>query len=126
MNFLPLCTAMVCPTNSGVIVDLRDQVFTIFFSPAAFMASTFFMRLPSIKGPFLTDLGTVPSAPNFGIPDSEWRVVFPLPHSAFPVPHFCYLLFVLLVIIYLFVTLLCLVFVPSGRPQGEQPGLPPD
>src|SRR6476620_5272739 len=27
MNLLPLCTANVCPTKSGVIVDLRDHVF---------------------------------------------------------------------------------------------------
>jgi hypothetical protein len=62
INFLPLCTAKVCPTKSGVIVDLRDHVFTIFFSPALFMTSTFFIRLASMKGPFLIDLGTASSA----------------------------------------------------------------
>ena len=35
MNFLPLCTAIVCPTNSGRIVERRDQVRTTFFSLAA-------------------------------------------------------------------------------------------
>src|SRR5574337_891133 len=109
MNFFPLCTARVWPTNSGVIVDRRDHVLVIFFSPAAFMDSTFFIRLPSIKGPFLTDLGTVPSVKRF----KPSNLLF-------------YLLFVLLLIIYLLVTLLCLVFFPSGRPQGEHPGRPPD
>src|SRR5712691_7080309 len=32
MNFFPLCTAMVCPTNSGIIVERRDQVRSTFFS----------------------------------------------------------------------------------------------
>ena len=31
MNFLPLCTAMVCPTNSGIMVERRDQVRRHFF-----------------------------------------------------------------------------------------------
>src|SRR5208337_4735904 len=93
---------MVWPTNSGVIVDLRDQVFTIFLSPAAFIASTFFMRHSSIKGPFLTDLGTV------------------------FLRFFAYLLFVRRETINFVVDLFLRVFVPSGNPQGEHPGLPPD
>ena len=32
MNFFPLCTAMVCPTISGITVDRRDQVLMTFFS----------------------------------------------------------------------------------------------
>ena len=32
MNFLPLCTAIVWPTNSGRIVERRDQVRMTFFS----------------------------------------------------------------------------------------------
>ncbi len=34
-NFLPLCTAMVWPTNSGKIVERRDQLFTTFLSLTA-------------------------------------------------------------------------------------------
>ena len=33
MNFFPLCTARVTPTNSGRMVDLRDQVFITLRSP---------------------------------------------------------------------------------------------
>ena len=35
MNFLPLCTASVCPTISGITVERRDQVLMTFFSDAA-------------------------------------------------------------------------------------------
>ena len=35
MNFLPLCTASVWPTISGITVERRDQVLTTFFSFAA-------------------------------------------------------------------------------------------
>ena len=31
MNFLPLCTASVWPTNSGGIVERRDHVLSTFF-----------------------------------------------------------------------------------------------
>ena len=37
MNFLPLCTAMVCPTISGITVERRDQVLMTFFSFARFI-----------------------------------------------------------------------------------------
>jgi hypothetical protein len=47
---------MVCPTISGMMVDLRDQVFKTFFSPASFMMSILLSRLSSKKGPFLSDL----------------------------------------------------------------------
>ena len=40
INFLPLCTAMVCPTISGMIVERRDHVRSTFFSLRAFMPST--------------------------------------------------------------------------------------
>ncbi len=52
MNFLPLCTAMVCPTISGEIVERRDQVRRTFLSPRVFMPSIFFSRWPSMNGPF--------------------------------------------------------------------------
>ena len=55
-NFLPLCTAIVCPTNSGTTVDRRDQVLMTFFSLVRFMTSTFSSNDVSTKGPFLSDL----------------------------------------------------------------------
>src|SRR5262245_6276591 len=54
MNFFPLCTAMVCPTNSGRIVERRDQVRTTFFSLAAVITATFASRCVSVNGPFFT------------------------------------------------------------------------
>src|SRR3972149_3363623 len=55
MNFLPLWTASVCPTISGITVDRRDQVLSTFFSNFLFMASMVLARNSSTKGPFLTD-----------------------------------------------------------------------
>src|SRR5215831_16854986 len=55
MNFLPLWQASVCPTNSGRIVERRDQVFRTFFSFLAFIASTRFSRCWSVNGPFFTE-----------------------------------------------------------------------
>src|SRR4029077_3026891 len=57
MNFLPLWTAIVCPTISGSIVERRDQVFTTFFSFRSFNASTFSRRWLSMNGPFLSERG---------------------------------------------------------------------
>src|SRR5690606_24341414 len=37
MNLFPLCTASVCPMNSGEIVDARAQVLMTRFSPRAFI-----------------------------------------------------------------------------------------
>src|SRR5579883_1044582 len=56
MNFLPLCTAMVCPTNSGRMVLRRDQVRTTFFSLEAVSTAILASRCVSVNGPFLTDL----------------------------------------------------------------------
>src|SRR5947209_18975847 len=56
MNFLPLCTATVCPTNSGRIVERRDQVRMTFFSLVAASAASLISRWVSVNGPFLTDL----------------------------------------------------------------------
>src|SRR6187431_87812 len=53
MNLFPLCTANVCPTNSGRIVLARDQVFTTFFSLRPFMAITLDSRRSAMNGPFL-------------------------------------------------------------------------
>src|SRR6266853_1564579 len=59
MNFLPLCTASVCPMNSGRMVERRDQVRTTFFSFFSFMAATFTVKWSSVKGPFFRDLPIV-------------------------------------------------------------------
>src|SRR5512145_1914061 len=55
MNFLPLWTAMVGPTNSGAMVERRDQVFSTFFWRVRLSSSTRSMSLSSMKGPFLSD-----------------------------------------------------------------------
>src|SRR5712675_2585082 len=55
MNFLPLCTAMVCPTISGTTVDRRDQVRRTFFSLREFIPSTRDIRKPSTNAPFLVE-----------------------------------------------------------------------
>src|SRR5512143_2566960 len=55
MCCLPLCTAIVRPTKSGVIVERRDQVLIGFLSLTARAASTFFCRWPSTNGPFLIE-----------------------------------------------------------------------
>src|SRR5215470_14246244 len=54
MNFFPLCTATVWPTNSGRIVERRDQVRTTFFSLAAFNTASLASRCVSVNGPFFT------------------------------------------------------------------------
>src|SRR5579859_1628803 len=59
INFLPLCTAMVCPIISGTIVERRDQVFTTFFSLRVFSASTFSRKWPSTNGPFFNERAIV-------------------------------------------------------------------
>src|SRR5437660_2256545 len=55
MNFLPLWTAIVCPTISGIIVERRDHVRSTFFSLRAFMAPTFVARCASTNGPFFVE-----------------------------------------------------------------------
>ncbi len=54
MNLLPLCTANVCPTNSGITVLARDQVLTTFFSLFAFIVCTRLSRASWMNGPFFT------------------------------------------------------------------------
>jgi len=53
---LPLWTAIVCPTISGKMVDVRDHVRSGLFWPDSFISSTRFMRADSTNGPFLDDL----------------------------------------------------------------------
>src|SRR5258708_39903136 len=55
MNFLPLCTAIVCPTISGMMVERRDQVRNTFFSLREFMPSMRDARYVSTKAPFLLE-----------------------------------------------------------------------
>src|SRR6185437_188168 len=55
MNFLPLWTAMVWPTNSGSTVERRDQVLSTFFWLTRLRSATRRSRWESTKGPFLTE-----------------------------------------------------------------------
>src|SRR6059058_6696575 len=49
----PSCTAIVCPSISGKIVEVRDQVLSIRLSPELFIASTRAIRRSSTNGPSL-------------------------------------------------------------------------
>src|SRR4029078_10597367 len=55
MNLLPLCTASVCPTNSGSTVQRRAQVLSTRFSPLRFIVSIFRTRESTTYGPFLME-----------------------------------------------------------------------
>src|SRR6266851_5427116 len=55
MNFLPLWTASVWPTNSGTMVERRDQVLRTFFWRWRFSYSTRFSSLSSTYGPLLVE-----------------------------------------------------------------------
>src|SRR2546425_6125976 len=55
MNLLPLCTASVCPTNSGRIVQRRAQVLSTRLSPLRFMVSIFRTSESTTYGPFLME-----------------------------------------------------------------------
>jgi hypothetical protein len=55
MNFLPLWTAKVSPTISGIIVDRLDQVLMTFASFVLRASSAFFIKWESTKGPFLIE-----------------------------------------------------------------------
>src|SRR5215831_9069790 len=61
MCCFPLCTAMVSPTKSGVIVERRDQVLIGRLSEVARAASTFACRWWSTNGPFFTERPMVSS-----------------------------------------------------------------
>src|SRR3972149_5926347 len=58
MNFLPLWTANVKPTMSGVMVERLDQVLMTFLSFSSTALRTFLSRLGSTYGPFLIDRAT--------------------------------------------------------------------
>src|ERR1044071_6972017 len=53
----PSCTAIVCPSMSGMIVERRDQVLMTVFLPDSLSASTFLSRWSSTNGPFFKLLG---------------------------------------------------------------------
>src|SRR6266436_6914520 len=55
MNFLPLCTASVCPTNSGRMVERRDHVLSTFFWRERFNSSTRLSSRSSTYGPFFSE-----------------------------------------------------------------------
>src|SRR5688572_19035848 len=61
MNFFPLCTAIVCPTISGTIVERRDHVFWTRFSFVWFMRAIVLIKCSSRNGPFFIDLAIVGS-----------------------------------------------------------------
>src|SRR2546425_3237036 len=71
MNFLPLCTAIVCPTISGTMVERRDHVLTTFFSNRRLSSSTFFIRWSSVNGPFFNDLPILCLDPSFAVHESS-------------------------------------------------------
>src|SRR5512137_2239145 len=54
MNFFPLCTASDRPTNSGEMVERRDQVLMIFLEPTPSVC-TFLIRCSSMNGPFFIE-----------------------------------------------------------------------
>src|SRR5262244_3518161 len=65
MNLLPLCTASVCPTNSGSTVQRRAQVLSTRFSPLRFSVSIFRTRESTTYGPFLMERAMWVDSPYF-------------------------------------------------------------
>src|SRR3972149_1653529 len=57
----PSCTATVCPTICGKIVEARLHVRSTFFSPVRFIASIFLSNFGSTYGPFFSDRDMLPS-----------------------------------------------------------------
>jgi len=55
MNFLPLCTAIVTPTISGMMVERRDQVLITFLSLTGSHRQNLLRRGESMNGPFLRE-----------------------------------------------------------------------
>src|SRR5882762_2150113 len=65
MNLLPLCTARVCPTNSGSTVQRRAQVLSTRFSPLRFRVSIFLTRESTTYGPFLIERAIALASPRY-------------------------------------------------------------
>src|SRR5882672_160848 len=57
MNCLPLCTASVCPTISGEMVERRAHVLSTRFSPFMFIFVIRWSSRSSMNGPFFVLLG---------------------------------------------------------------------
>src|SRR5690606_29961402 len=104
MNLFPLCTATVCPTNSGEIVDARDHVLMTFFSFLEFMLSILKRSLSLMNGPFFTLRG-IAWSPAYFVALPRRR-----PRTMYLVDSFFFLR----------------VFLPSGLPHGDTGGRPPD
>src|SRR5437773_5012678 len=71
MNLLPLCTASVCPTNSGSTVQRRAQVFKTRFSPLRLSVSIFRTRESTTYGPFLMERAMVSGSLLLAAPHDE-------------------------------------------------------
>src|SRR6185369_15822665 len=65
LNILPLCTASVCPTNSGNTVQRRAQVLSTRFSPLRLSVSIFRTRESTTYGPFLMERAISVASPYF-------------------------------------------------------------
>ena len=67
-NLLPLCTAIVCPTISGRIVERRDHVRMARFSALFSIARIFSSRCASTNGPFLQNVPSLHAPVSLPIP----------------------------------------------------------
>src|ERR1043166_2580776 len=96
INLLPLCTASVCPTNSGSTVQRRAQVLSTRFSPLRLSVSIFRTRESTTYGPFLMERAMWSGCRYFfrrrtmsESPSLRRRVLRPLvilPHALLPAP----------------------------------------
>src|SRR5438034_7976602 len=75
-NLLPLCTAIVCPTISGRIVERRDHVRIARFSTLCSIARILSRRCASTNGPFFTERPIAPCSCVFSRPP-----LFPPSHN---------------------------------------------
>src|SRR5687768_11524616 len=103
-NLLPLCTASVCPTKSGEIVDARAQVLMTFFSLREFIFVSFSRSLSLMNGPFLIER-LISSVLYYVVLRPRRR-----PRTMYWFDCFFFLR----------------VFTPSGWPHGDTGGRPPD
>src|SRR5512133_2796231 len=80
----PSCTAIVCPSMSGMIVERRDQVRMTFLVLRSFCASTFLSRWSSTNGPFFRLRGICQPllALLAGTPAADDKLVAGLVHPA--------------------------------------------
>src|SRR5215471_9587127 len=64
----PSCTAIVCPSIAGTIMERRDHVLMTFRVPFSFWPSTFLSRWSSTKGPFFRLRGIIRCSYRFFLP----------------------------------------------------------